>query len=70
MHYFDIYWLAMPVLHTEGMTIHWLDYASLAAVIGPTTAYGAWLFKRAAPVPVRDPYIEESIRYGRERAHE
>ncbi len=70
MHYFDIYWLAMPVLHPEGMNIHWLDFASLAAVIGPTTAYGAWLFKRAAPVPVRDPYIEESIRYGRERVHE
>jgi hypothetical protein len=70
MHYFDVYWLAMPVLHPEGMAIHWLDVASLAAVIGLTTAYGCWLFQRAAPVPIRDPYTAESTRYGVEGAHQ
>jgi len=70
MHYFDVYWLAMPELHPEGMTIHWLDFASLAAVIGCTTAYGAWLFQRSAPVPVGDPYLDESVRYGGEKVHE
>jgi hypothetical protein len=70
MHYFDVYWLAMPELHPEGMIIHWLDFASLAAVIGCTTAYGCWLFQRSAPVPLEDPYLDESVRYGRERVHE
>jgi hypothetical protein len=70
MHYFDIYWLAMPELHPEGMTIHWLDFASLAAVIGCTTAFGSWLFQRSAPVPVGDPYLDESVRYGRESVHD
>lgn len=70
MHYFDVYWLAMPELHPEGMVIHWLDFASLAAVIGFTTAYGCWLFERSAPVPLGDPYLAESVRYGREEVHE
>lgn len=70
MHYFDVYWLAMPELHPEGMAIHWLDFASLAAVIGCVTAYGAFLFQRSAPVPVGDPYLEESVRYGREKVHD
>ncbi|HET7549910.1 MAG TPA: hypothetical protein VFK04_01390 [Gemmatimonadaceae bacterium] len=70
MHYFDVYWLAMPELHPEGMSIHWLDFASLAAVIGCTTACGCWLFQRSAPVPLGDPYLDESVRYGREEVHE
>jgi hypothetical protein len=70
MHYFDIYWLAMPELHPAGMVIHWLDFASLAAVIGCTTAYGLWLFQRSAPVPVGDPYLDESVRYGSEKVHD
>jgi len=70
MHYFDVYWLAMPELHPEGMTVHWLDFASLAAVIGCTAAYGVWLFQRSAPVPVGDPYLGESVRYGGESVHE
>jgi hypothetical protein len=70
MHYFDVYWLAMPVIHPVGMTIHWLDFASLAAVVGLTTASGIWLFHRSAPVPVGDPYFQESVRYGTEQVHE
>ena len=70
MHYFDVYWLAMPVLHPNGMVIHWLDFASLAAVIGCTASFGAWLFQRSAPVPLGDPYLEDSVRYGRETLHE
>jgi hypothetical protein len=70
MHYFDIYWLAMPVLHPDEMVIHWLDFASLAAVIGCTAAYGLWLFQRTPPVPVGDPFLEESVRYGTERVHD
>ncbi len=70
MHYFDVCWLAMPVLHPEGLTLHWLDFASLAAVIGLTTASGVWLFHRSAPVPVGDPYFQESVRYGAEQVHD
>jgi hypothetical protein len=70
MHYFDVCWLAMPALHPGGMVIHWLDFASLAAVIGCTTAYGCWLFQRNPPVPLGDPYLEESVRYGSEKVHD
>lgn len=70
VHYFDIYWLAMPELHPRGMTIHWLDAAALAAVVGCAVAFGAWLFGRSAPVPLGDPYLEDSVRYGGETVHE
>lgn len=70
MHYFDVYWLAMPELHARGMVIHWVDFAALAAVIGCTTAYGAWLFQRSAPVPAGDPSFAESVRYGWEEVHD
>jgi len=70
MHYFDVYWLAMPELHADGPIIHWLDLASLAAVIGCTTACGCWLFQRGAPVPIGDPCLPESVRYGKETVHD
>ncbi len=70
MHYFDIYWLAMPVLHPDGATIGWLDLAALAAVAGLTTAYGLRLYERSAPAPIGDPWFADSVRYGGEAVHE
>jgi hypothetical protein len=37
MHYVDIYWLVMPVLH-KTLAIHWLDLAAPCAVLGVATA--------------------------------
>jgi hypothetical protein len=40
MHYVDVYWLIMPVLH-KALAIHWLDAAAPCAVIGVTVALAA-----------------------------
>jgi hypothetical protein len=40
MHYVDIYWLVMPVLHGT-LAIHWLDIAAPCAVLGLATAAAA-----------------------------
>jgi hypothetical protein len=46
MHYFDVYWLLMPQLHTSGARVHWLDLATLAGVAGPALAFGACQLRR------------------------
>jgi hypothetical protein len=38
MHYVDIYWLVMPVLHAD-VTLHWLDVAAPCAVLGTAVAF-------------------------------
>ncbi|TMQ12575.1 MAG: hypothetical protein E6J91_20655 [Deltaproteobacteria bacterium] len=40
MHYVDVYWLVMPVLH-RSVAIHWLDVAAPCAVLGLATAAAA-----------------------------
>ena len=40
MHYVDVYWLVMPVLH-HSVAIHWLDVAAPCAVLGLATAAAA-----------------------------
>ena len=40
MHYVDVYWLVMPVLHGS-LAIHWLDLAAPCAVLGLATAAAA-----------------------------
>ncbi len=40
MHYVDIYWMVMPVLH-RSLALHWLDLAAPCAVLGLATATAA-----------------------------
>lgn len=40
MHYIDVYWLVMPVLHGS-VAIHWLDFAAPCAVLGLAIAAAA-----------------------------
>ena len=61
MHYVDIYWIVMPVLHPEGLNVSWIDLAALLAVGGTMIWYLGYRFKNGAMVPVKDPKLEESI---------
>ena len=59
----DVYYLIMPVLHKQGVSLHWLD---LAAVLGIGSVMGLWFwgrFKRTAIVPVGDPRLEECLNF-------
>jgi hypothetical protein len=40
MHYVDLYWMVMPVLH-RSLAVHWLDLAAPCAVLGLATAAAA-----------------------------
>ncbi|HEU4728601.1 MAG TPA: hypothetical protein VFT22_11940 [Kofleriaceae bacterium] len=62
MHYVDVYWLVMPVLH-PALTIHWLDLAAPCAVLGLSTA-GACVRAPARDVIVRDdPRLAAAVAY-------
>lgn len=62
-HYVDIYWLIMPVLHPKGLSVSWLDFAAFIGVGGLSVAFGFWRARGHYSLPVKDPYLDYSLRY-------
>jgi hypothetical protein len=63
VHALDLHWIIMPRIHEAGPSPSWMD---LTAFLGVGAAFLAALVFRmrgAATIPVRDPYLEESLRY-------
>ncbi|HEV7671033.1 MAG TPA: quinol:cytochrome C oxidoreductase [Thermoanaerobaculia bacterium] len=63
MHALDLYWLVMPSLHVGGITLSWLDVATLVGSCGVFLAAFGWSLGRQALVPLRDPRLPESITF-------
>ena len=63
MHFVDLYWQVMPTLHPEGVRPSLLDVAAFVAVGGSSVAAAAWLMRRQALVPLRDPRLAESLAF-------
>jgi hypothetical protein len=61
MHYVDIYWLVMPVLH-RAPALHWLDLAAPCAVLGLATAAAAARPRARTPL-VDDPRLPDAATY-------
>ncbi len=66
MHYVDIYWIVMPILH-HAFQFHWLDVAAPLAVVGFATAFAHRNRARAGRSP---PKIRGSPPRCATRAHE
>ncbi len=61
MHVIELYWIVMPTLHHHGVSISWLDFATL---IGLGGIFMGLFFKRLKKhnlVPVNDPNLPESL---------
>jgi len=63
MHFVDLYWQVMPTLHPEGLRPSALDVAAFVTVGGCFVAAAAWLLRRQALVPLRDPRLAESMAF-------
>jgi hypothetical protein len=61
LHFCDMRWLMMPVLHPEGVHLHVLDFTTLVGIGGVFT----WAFLRllvsSALIPVKDPRLKEAL---------
>ncbi|MBL8148804.1 MAG: hypothetical protein JNN15_02625 [Blastocatellia bacterium] len=64
-HYVDIYWMVMPTHAHHGPNIKFLflDLATLAAVVGTVGFVFVSRLGKNAIVPVRDPFLEESLKF-------
>ena len=63
IHYVDIYWLVMPTLHPDGFAFHWTNSPPSSASACVAIAFGVWRLRGKLPVPVKDPYLADSLRY-------
>jgi hypothetical protein len=61
MHYLDLYWLVMPVLHHEGFAFGWMDLTCFLFVGAAFLAVFARIFAARAMIPVGDPRLSESM---------
>jgi hypothetical protein len=63
VHWVDLTWLVMPALHPEGFYVHWTAITSLIGVGGVAFAFARWRAAGHFTLPVKDPYLADSLRY-------
>jgi hypothetical protein len=63
VHWVDVHWLVMPHLHPAGPRPWLLDLTAFVGVGGVAVAFTVLRMRGAAPVPVSDPHLEDSLRY-------
>ncbi len=63
MQWIDLYWVVMPHLHADGPRPWLFDVTAFVGVGGVTVAFAVLRMRGVAAVPVRDPYLEDSLRY-------
>jgi hypothetical protein len=63
IHWIDCYWLVMPELHRDSWLPHVADFTAMAGIGGLCVAFSLWRLRGQHPVPIRDPYALQSVRY-------
>lgn len=63
VHSVDIYWLIMPSLNPDGLVLHWSLLTAFVGVGGLSIAFAIWRLRGHFSMPVRDPYLADSIAY-------
>ena len=63
MQWFDHHWLAMPVLHQDHATVHWLDFACWLGLFGLFVGALLWRLGRHSIICTGDPQLEKSLRF-------
>ncbi len=63
VHWVDLTWLVMPALHPEGFYVHWTAIPAMIGVGGVAIAFARWRAAGHFTLPVKDPYLTDSLRY-------
>ena len=63
MHWVDLYWIVMPHLDPSGPHLSFWDLTAFVGVGGAAVAFALLRMRGSAPVPVKDPYLADSLRY-------
>ncbi len=63
MQWYDHFWLAMPVLHEEHATFHWLDFSCWLGLFGVFFGTFVWRLSRHPLVPQNDPLLAKSLQF-------
>jgi hypothetical protein len=63
MHAVDMYWLIWPAFSPQAPSFHWTLVTAFAGVGGLSVAAAIFLARGRYTLPVKDPYISESLRY-------
>jgi hypothetical protein len=63
VHWVDLYWLVMPHLDPEGPRLTLVDLTAFVGVGGVAVAWTVLRMRGTVAVPVKDPYLEDSLRY-------
>jgi hypothetical protein len=63
VHAVDIYWLVMPALSPTGLPFHWTMLTAFVGVGGLAIAFALWKIRGHFTLPVRDPYLADSLAY-------
>jgi hypothetical protein len=53
----------MPALYKDGATFHWTQLSAFFGIGLICVAAAVWALRGRLPVPIRDPYLAESLRY-------
>ena len=65
VHILDTYWLVMPSLHQDGISLSWMDFTAPIGVGGVWFAYFLWRLKAAPLLPVNDPGMQFAFVYAK-----
>jgi hypothetical protein len=63
MNLLDIFWLVMPTYNADKATPHWSLLFAFVGLGGLATAFGLWKLRGQYTIPVRDPFLDVSLRY-------
>lgn len=61
MHFCDMSFNIMPVIHPDNFVLHWLDLACMAFIGGALSFVFVYYFKKHPPYPLKDPRMEEAL---------
>jgi hypothetical protein len=63
IHLVDLYWLVWPAYNEHGPSFHWTLVTAFLGVGGTAIGFALFRARGKYTVPVKDPYIADSLRY-------